>query len=119
MSGNNFSSVVSVLNVQNHAEAVEWYSKWLGRSPDVSPDEGISEWMLAENAWIQVSLAQDPTLVGKSSVVCGVHDLEVQRATCEGAGVAVGETQDFGFIKLMDIVDPAGNSVVFVQEIKQ
>ncbi len=118
MPDNNFSSVISVLHVQNHAEAVEWYSNWLGRSPDVAPYDGVSEWMLTDNAWIQVSEAPDPNLVGKSTVVCGVHDLEVQRMTCQGAGVTVGETQDFGFIKLMSISDPAGNTVVFMQEVK-
>lgn len=119
MSGNNFTSVVSVLYVAKHPEAVAWYSKWLGRAPDVSPDEGIAEWMIAENAWIQVAVAQDEGLVGKSSVVCGVRDLDVQRATCERVGIAVGETQDYGFIKLISVVDPAGNSVVFVQEVNQ
>ena len=116
MSDNNYSSVVSVLPVSDHGKAVEWYSKWLGRGPDVSPDEGVAEWKLAENAWIQVTAAPTPDAAGKSTVVCGVRDLDKQRAVCERVGVTVGETQDYGFIKLADIVDPAGNKVMFVQE---
>lgn len=119
MSNSNFSSVVSVLHVEDHAAAVEWYEKWIGREPDVTPDEGVAEWQLAENAWIQVSIAPDSALVGKSSVVCGVHDIELQRSACESAGVSVDETQDYGFIKLASSTDPAGNSVVFVQEVEQ
>lgn len=119
MSNNNYTSVVSVLHVSDFGEAIGWYSKWLGRKPDVTPDENIAEWQLADNAWIQVSEAPTPGVVGKSTVVCGVRDLDKQRATCESAGVAVGETQDYGFIRLADTTDPAGNKVVFVQEIPQ
>ncbi len=116
MPNNNFTSVVSVLHVNDFAEAVEWYAKWLGREPDVTPDEGIAEWKLVENAWIQVSVAPDSSLAGKSFVVCSVHDIEVQRAVCENAGVTPSETQDLGFIKLAQVSDPAGNTVMFVQE---
>lgn len=116
MSNNNFTSVVSVLHVNDFDGAVEWYAKWLGRKPDVTPDEGIAEWQLAENAWIQVSVAPDPSLAGKSFVVCGVHNIEAQRAVCQDAGVTASETQDLGFIKLAQVSDPAGNTVMFVQE---
>lgn len=116
MSNSNFTSVYSVLHVNDFDVAVEWYAKWLGRKPDLTPDEGVAEWQLAENAWIQVSVAPDPSLAGKSFVVCGVHDVEAQRKVCQDAGVSAGETQDFGFIKLAQINDPAGNTVAFVQE---
>ncbi|OQS35608.1 hypothetical protein B0T40_12785 [Chromobacterium haemolyticum] len=116
MSNNNFTSVVSVLHVNDFDGAVEWYAKWLGRKPDVTPYEEVAEWRLAENAWIQVSLAPDPSLAGKSCVVCGVRNIETQRAICQDAGVAASETQDLGFIKLAQVSDPAGNTVMFVQE---
>lgn len=119
MSKNNYTSVISVLHVNDFEEAVNWYSKWLGRGPDVTPDEGIGEWKLADNAWIQVSVAPDPSVAGKGTVVCGVVDLEVQCSTCQKAGVSLGETQDYGFIKLADTSDPAGNTIVFVQEVEQ
>lgn len=116
MSNNNFTSLISVLHVSDFDKAVEWYAKWLGRKPDITPEEGIAEWQLVENALIQVSVAPDPSLVGKSFVVCGVRDIEVQRVVCQNAGVSVSETQDLGFIKLAQASDPAGNTVMFVQE---
>ncbi|WP_310620520.1 VOC family protein [Flexibacterium corallicola] len=119
MSENNFRSLVSVVHVADYAEAIEWYTKWLGREPDITPTEGVGEWQLTDNAWIQISVAPDPSLVGKSSVVCGVLDLEVQCRACQQAGVAIGETQDYGFIKLASVSDPAGNTVAFVQEVEQ
>ena len=60
MSESNFESVVSVLPVKDHPVAVAWYQKWIGRVPDSEPTEGVSEWLLAENAWIQVSLDPEP-----------------------------------------------------------
>jgi len=35
---------------------------------------------------------------------------------CQNAGVTVSEIQDLGFIKLAQLSDPAGNTVMFVQE---
>ncbi|MDO5640356.1 MAG: hypothetical protein Q4G28_10880 [Neisseria sp.] len=119
MSKSNYSSVAAVLYVGDYSEAVDWYGKWLGRAPDVTPDEGVAEWQLAENAWIQVSVAPDPGLVGKSTVICGVHNLEAQCASCQSAGVTLSEIEDYGFIKLANATDPAGNTVVFIQEIEQ
>jgi predicted enzyme related to lactoylglutathione lyase len=116
MGNNNFKNVVSVLHVNNFEESIEWYSKWLQRTPDITPDTGIAEWQLAENAWIQVSIAPAPSLVGKSFVVCGVHNIETQREVCENVGVNVSEIQDLGFIKIAQVIDPAGNTVIFVQE---
>ncbi|EMT6576766.1 MULTISPECIES: VOC family protein [Providencia] len=116
MANNNFTSIVSVLHVSDFEEAVEWYAKWLGRKPDLTPDEGIAEWKLVENALIQVSLTPDPNLVGKSFVVCCVRNIEAQRVVCQNVGVAVGEIQDLGFIKIAQLSDPAGNTVMFVQE---
>jgi hypothetical protein len=116
MSNNNFTSVVSVLHVNHFDEAIKWYVKWIGRQPDVTPDEGIAEWQLAENAWIQVSVAPEPSLVGKSFVVCGVRNIEEQKTVCQNVGVTVSEIQDLGFIKLAQINDLDGNTVMFVQE---
>ena len=70
MPESNLASVVGVLPVADHAKAVEWYQKWIGRAPDVEPMEGIAEWQLVENAWIQVTV--DPGSAGRSTVVVGV-----------------------------------------------
>lgn len=117
MPGSTFVSVVAVLPVTDHAEAVAWYQRWIGRAPDVEPMDGVAEWQLAENAWIQVAL--DPDAAGGTTVVVGVADVEAQRAACADAGVAVGDVSDYGFVKIAEAVDPAGNKVTFVQEVPQ
>lgn len=117
MSESNFASVVAVLPVTAHAEAVKWYQNWIGRAPDVEPMDGIAEWQLAENAWIQVTV--DPESAGRTTAVVGVKDIDAQRSACAAAEVAVGEVIDHGVVKTAEAVDPAGNKIVFVQEVLQ
>ena len=114
MPESNLASVVGVLPVTDHAEAVSWYQKWIGRAPDVEPMEGIAEWQLAENAWIQVTV--DPGSAGRSTVVVGVKDVDAQRSACAAADVAVGDVNDYGFVRTAEAADPAGNKILFVQE---
>ena len=113
----NLVSVVGVLPVEDHAVAVKWYQKWIGRAPDVAPMEGVAEWQLAPNAWIQVSV--DSKAAGRSSVVVGVNDVDAQRSACAAVGVAVGEVKDYGFVKTAEAIDPAGKKLLFVQEVPQ
>jgi hypothetical protein len=117
MSESNLVSVVGVLPVADHAEAVTWYQKWIGRGPDVKPMEGVAEWQLAKNAWIQVFV--DPESAGHTTIVVGVADIDTQRAACTAANVVVGDVSDYGFVKTAEAVDPAGNKILFVQEIPQ
>jgi hypothetical protein len=109
-----FKNVNAVLPVSDHAAAVGWYAKWIGRGPDVEPMAGVAEWQLADNAWIQV--AHDPAAAGKTNVVIGVEDIDDHVASLAREGVTCGEIQDYDFIKLSDLVDPAGNKINFVSE---
>lgn len=111
----NLLNVVGVLPVIDHAQAVGWYEKWIGRGPDVKPMDGIAEWQLAENAWIQVTV--NPESAGHTTVVIGVADVDAQRSACAAVDVTVGDVNDYGFVKTAEAVDPAGNKILFVQEV--
>lgn len=111
------NSVIAVLPVADYDAALLWYATWIGRQPDVEPADGVAEWQIAENAWIQVS--SDPAPAGQTTVVIGVSDIDAQRAQCEAAGATWGEVNDYGFIKAAEGRDPAGNTITFVQEIPQ
>jgi len=108
-------NVIGVLPVTDHRAAISWYTTLLGRGPDVEPDEGVSEWQIAENAWIQVSA--DPASAGRTTVVIGVSDVEAQVDACRAGGVETAEIEDYGFIKMSSVTDPAGNTVMFVQDL--
>lgn len=110
----NLTSIVAVIPVKDHAAAVAWYSKWIGRKADLTPVEGVAEWNLAGGGWLQVAL--DPEHAGGSSFVLGVRDLAAQVTTCTKAGVSMGEIQDHGFVKLAEGTDPDGNKIIFVED---
>ncbi|MEU8413108.1 VOC family protein [Amycolatopsis japonica] len=109
-----FKDVYAVLPVSDHAAAVAWYERWIGRRPDTEPMEGVAEWLIAGSAGIQV--AHDPEPAGKSTVVIGVEDIDETVGDLAERGVECGPVQDFGFVKVTEIVDPAGNKVTFVWE---
>lgn len=109
-----FKNVNAVLPVADHATAVAWYKQWIGRGPDVEPIEGVAEWQLADNAWIQVS--QNPESAGKTSVVIGVADIDEHVASLKSEGITCSDVEDYDFIKLTNIVDPEGNKINFVWE---
>ncbi len=112
----NIVNVVAVVPVKDHEKSVAWYSKLLGREPDLVPDEGVAEWQLADNAWIQVGL--DEPHAGHTTVVIGVNDIDAQRLTCEKAGVPLGEIVEYPeIIKMAEASDPEGNKIAFVQDL--
>ncbi|WP_293268455.1 VOC family protein [Neptunomonas sp.] len=112
----NINSVVSVIPVKNFELTLEWYRKLFGRDPDVVPMEGIAEWQLVENAWIQVSI--DPERAGSTTVVIGVNDIEEQSKAFSDANLPIGEIVEYPeIIKMAEIIDPEGNKISFVQDI--
>jgi hypothetical protein len=64
-------------------------------------------------------MSVDPASAGRTTVVIGVSDVEAQRSACAAAGVDVGEVSDYGIVSTAETVDPAGNKVLFVQEVPQ
>lgn len=116
MSSSNINSVIAVVPVRDQNTAVEWYKKLLGRDADVVPVEGVAEWQLAKNAWLQV--AADPERAGSTTVVIGVNDIDAQCRACASANVSHGEVVEYPeVIKMIEVIDPDGNKVSFVQDI--
>jgi predicted enzyme related to lactoylglutathione lyase len=109
-------NVTSVVPVKDFESSFNWYKTFFDREPDVVPMEGIAEWQLAENAWVQVSV--DPDRAGSTSVVFCVKDVEAQRAALSSLNLAVGEIEEYPeIIKMVEIVDPDGNKIALVQDI--
>lgn len=112
----NLKNVISVIPTTNYDTAVNWYKKLIGRDADVVPTEGVSEWQLAANAWLQVGT--DPDNSGNTTVVINVDDVEAQCAACEEAGIPLGEVVEYaGIVKMVDATDPDGNKITFVEEL--
>ena len=116
MSNENIINLVSVISVKDQAKAEAWYKKLLGREADITPFEGVAEWKIAENAWLQVTT--DPEKAGTSTVIFGVADITKQRKTCDDIGVNLGDTVEIpDLIKMAEVEDSDANKVVFIQDI--
>jgi hypothetical protein len=116
MSSANIVNVVAVVPVEDHARSTAWYAKLLGREADLVPMEEVAEWQLADNAWLQVG--RDPERAGKTTVIIGVVDIQVQHGLCTKADMPVGEIVEYpDVIKMTETLDPDGNKVVFVQDV--
>ena len=112
-----FTSVLAVVPVRDHARAVAWYGRWIGRAADVAPADGVAEWQLANGGWLQVGL--NPEDAGHTTVVVGVQDVAARHALATDSGVEVSDIQDYGVVRLIQIADPDGNTVVFAEETGQ
>ena len=132
------TSLVSVLNVSDLTEALTWYGTWLGE-PDETLMDGMAEWRIADNAWLQLvrlaSIASrskwriadnawlqlDATgeTVTPSAAIIGVDDLAACRTALLEAGIAVGEIQDWEVVLSCDLHDPDGNKISLAQIISQ
>ena len=116
MSDENINSVISVIPVKNFQESLTWYKRLIGRDPDVVPMEGIAEWQIVGNAWIQVAI--DPDRAGNTTLGICVNDLEAQCKTCSVSNLPIGEIEEYPeIIKMAEIIDPEGNKISFVQDI--
>jgi len=92
-----------------------WYKKWLGE-PDVIPMEGVAEYELSKDTWLQLSYEGNKN-IEKSAIIIGIEDIKSCKETFENNGIKTGEIQDYEIVLVFDIHDPDGNRISFVQEV--
>jgi catechol 2,3-dioxygenase-like lactoylglutathione lyase family enzyme len=110
------NDISAVVATRDYATARSWYSRILGRDPDLEPVAGVAEWQITATAWLQ--LIEDADRAGKSAVRLGVSDLASQIAELKDAGIATGEPVVIAdMVTVVDIADPDGNEVSFVEDI--
>ena len=113
-----FNDIAAVVATRDYAGARSWYSRVIGRDPDLEPMAGVAEWQIAATAWLQ--LIEDPDRAGKSALRIGVDDLEAQIAELADAGITVSQPVVIAdLVKVVDVADPDGNEVSFVQDIAE
>lgn len=110
------TAVIPVMPVKDFEMALAWYTKLLGRAPDLMPMEGVAEWQLADSAFVQLS--QDEQRAGATSLVIAVENVDTQRDTLVAEGFSVSDIEEYpDVVKLMVLPDPEGNEITFVQDI--
>lgn len=110
------NDICAVVAASDYDRALAWYTRILGRRPDLEPIERVAEWQLTETAWLQ--LIEDADRAGRSAVRFGVDDLAAQTAALAAAGVAVGEPVMIAdLVRVLDVLDSEGNEVSWVEDI--
>lgn len=108
-----FTSVIAVATVKDLDTSMPWYVAVLGE-PMGRPMEGIAEWQIAANAWVQVS--EEPGRAGGSTVIVNVLDVHAARDEVSAKGVTVTDIADYGVVQVLALTDPDGNQLALVQE---
>ena len=110
-----YLSLVSVFHVSDIEKSSAWYKKWID-GEEIIPEDGVAEYKITGDSWLQLSLAQKNTFE-KSSVILGVEDILKAKKYLDGKGITTSEIADYGVVKIVEINDPDGNSIFFAQEI--
>lgn len=108
-------NLVSVFQVSDLEKSLEWYKRWLGE-PDVIPMEGMAEYQIGSDAWLQLS-CDEGIKKEAGSVVLGVADLNLTKQILEENAINTGEIVDYEVVLVLDIFDIDGNKITFVQEV--
>ena len=108
-------TIVSVFQVSDIEKSLFWYKKWLGE-PDVVPMEGVAEYELNKNVWLQLSY-EGTEKIEKSSIIIGIEDIKSCKQILGDNGIETGEIQDYEVVLVFDIHDHDGNRISFVQEL--
>lgn len=109
--GMTIKSVLAQSTVTDLAVAEDWYTRLFGRQPDARPMPGLLEWHLADASGVQVWAESDRA--GDSSMVLDESDLDALVARLDAAGIAHDGAQDATSSRILSLLDPDGNRVVF------
>jgi catechol 2,3-dioxygenase-like lactoylglutathione lyase family enzyme len=110
------NDICAVIATSDYARSRSWYSRVIGREPDLEPVQGVAEWQMTNTAWLQ--LIDDPDRAGKSAVRIGVTDLAAQIKTLNDLGVGTAEPVVIAdMVRVVDVPDPDGNEVSYVEEV--
>ncbi len=106
--------VFAGLIVSDRDEAVSWYSRLLGREPDMYPNDAEAAWQLTGSASLYV--LADQARAGQGVIALIVSDLEAELAALAQRGAATGPVKAIGTAGRKSVItDPDGNTIQLVQ----
>lgn len=111
------NDIAAVVATRDFASALSWYRGLIGRDPDLEPVENVAEWQITDTAWLQI--IEDKDRAGRTAVRFGVDDLDAQIAELTAADITSGDVIVVPeMVKVVDVTDPDGNEVSFVQDLR-
>jgi catechol-2,3-dioxygenase len=103
--------VLAQMTVTDLDPAVEWYTSVFGRGPDARTMDGLVEWHFAET--FGVSVWTEPGRAGYSTVVLAESDLDSRIAHLDRESIRYDGPRDVTASRLLELVDPDGNQIMF------
>ncbi len=101
------------IKVSDLSKSQEWYSRLLGKGPDLEPFPGNVEFKVG-GAWVQIVKGKVQT--SSWSLQLEVRDLSRERERLRASGIAAGEINTVPkVISYFDLSDPDGNTMRWFQ----
>jgi catechol 2,3-dioxygenase-like lactoylglutathione lyase family enzyme len=109
--GMTITRLLAQSTVSDLATAEDWYTRVLGREPDLRPMPGLLEWHLGDTFGVQVW--SEPDRAGQSSIVLDESDVDAVAARLNNAGIINDGPQKATTSRILALTDPDGNRLVF------
>ena len=101
------------LAVADFPRALEWYTRFFDRDPDVVPHDREVMWQVAGTGWLYV--VEDPDRAGRGLVAVSVPDLDGAVARLAARGIAGdGPRPEGDGARKAVLTDPEGNSIALL-----
>src|ERR1700742_1498634 len=100
-------NALAFVAVRDISTGTRWYSKLLGREPDVRPMANLAEWKFEAGGWLQVN--ENEPLAGKSSVTLVETDIDERMEMLTKAGITPTSFMQGDAVGVVIINDPDGN----------
>lgn len=107
-------SLLAGVAVRDFPAAASWYTRLLGRPPDIVAHETEVLWHVADAAWIYV--LADGERAGHAVVTLSVADLDLTVAEIAARGIITGPAEHVGETgRKATFTDADGNSIAFIE----
>jgi catechol 2,3-dioxygenase-like lactoylglutathione lyase family enzyme len=90
--------------------ALEWYERFFGAPPDMTPNETERAWQLTGDGWLYV--VEDQERAGSGLVTLLVDDLDARIAALTERGIETGKVERLNeSTRKLVVADPDGNRI--------
>ena len=90
--------------------ALDWYGRFLGRPPDMAPNETERAWQLTDDGWLYV--VEDRERAGGGLATLLVDDLDARIVGLNGRGIETGPVERLNErTRKLEVTDPDGNQI--------
>jgi hypothetical protein len=90
--------------------ALDWYARFLGRPPDMAPNQTERTWQVTDDGWLYV--VEDRDRAGNGLTTLLVDDLDSRTVALNEVGIETGEVERLNeMTRKVVVVDLDGNRI--------